>query len=254
MKSKPPLTEKIIPYIIFLIGILYGLGFAIDWDIQIIGQWDVSFETQLETEKSAWDIVAAIGSLLGGGGTIILIFIAAATAKDWKKGIALTKKIERFSLHVNQITKKMDEHDRKIFEEFLFDWSKNFDKDSFDGFKLNAEPLQNNNEEVSSNLFLYGALISQDASRINKLIGHLISDLMEEDIDEGIKKDLKRLQSDVSTGLTSISNEIRSSFPEGKIKKFNKDNLQMLFNYINSYNESKSIFLSKVNRTVETLK
>jgi hypothetical protein len=85
--------EKFFPYIIFVIGLLYGLGFAIDWNIQVGGLWDVSFKTQLETEKSAWDIVAAIGSLLAGLGTVGLLAFGWIKASDWLTQMKSDKRI-----------------------------------------------------------------------------------------------------------------------------------------------------------------
>lgn len=87
--------EKLFPCIIFVIGLLYGLGFAIDWNIQVGGLWDVSLKTQLETEKSAWDIVAAIGSLLAGLGTVGLLAFGWVKADSW---IAQIKSNARISL------------------------------------------------------------------------------------------------------------------------------------------------------------
>lgn len=86
--------KKFFPYILFAVGLLYGLGFAIDWNIQVGGLWDVSFKTQLETEKSAWDIVAAIGSILAGVGTICLFVFGLLKANEWKKQMLLKDKRE----------------------------------------------------------------------------------------------------------------------------------------------------------------
>ncbi|SHG33454.1 hypothetical protein SAMN02745753_03714 [Marinomonas polaris DSM 16579] len=82
-KDHRPLHKKTFPYMMLFIGLLFGLGIAIDWDIKISGMWDVSFKTQLETEKSAWDIVAAIGSLLAGLGTVGLLAFGWVKASDW---------------------------------------------------------------------------------------------------------------------------------------------------------------------------
>lgn len=93
-KTAKRADKKFFPYIIFAIGLLYGLGFAIDWNIQVGGLWDVSFKTQLETEKSAWDIVAAIGSLLAGLGTVGLLAFGWIKANDWIKAAKHAQKLE----------------------------------------------------------------------------------------------------------------------------------------------------------------
>uniref|UniRef100_A0A6M3LYL7 Uncharacterized protein n=1 Tax=viral metagenome TaxID=1070528 RepID=A0A6M3LYL7_9ZZZZ len=79
-KERFPLHKRAYPYFLLTLGLLFGLGIATSWDIKVSGVWDVSFKAQLETEKSAWDIVAAIGSLLAGLGTVGLL------AFGWFKG------------------------------------------------------------------------------------------------------------------------------------------------------------------------
>lgn len=79
-----------------ILAYLIGLGLATDWELQIGGTWvwDVSFSTQLETEKSAWDILAAIGSVLAGGGTICLFIFGLLKSNEWKKEMLLKDKRE----------------------------------------------------------------------------------------------------------------------------------------------------------------
>lgn len=86
-KDNQPLHKKTFPYIMLVIGLCFGLGIAIDWDLKVAGNWnwDVGFKTQLETEKSVWDIVASIGAILAGIGTIGLLVLGWITTQDWKK-------------------------------------------------------------------------------------------------------------------------------------------------------------------------
>jgi len=73
IKERLPIHKQAYPYFLLTLGLFFGLGIAIDWDITISGIWDISFKAKLETEKSGWDIAASIGSMFAGLGTVGLL-------------------------------------------------------------------------------------------------------------------------------------------------------------------------------------
>jgi hypothetical protein len=109
IKERLPIHKRTYPYFLLTLGLLFGLGIAIDWDIKISGMWDVSFKTQFETEKSAWDIVAAIGSLLAGLSTVGLLVFGWFKGNEWIKQIRTTKRLDTIVLELNNLRLKSAE-------------------------------------------------------------------------------------------------------------------------------------------------
>ena len=99
-KEQSPLHKKAFPYILLILGLLVGLALAIDWNVQVVGVWDVSFKSQLETEKSAWDIIAAVGSFFAGFSTLGLLIFGTVKSNEWIKQI---KENKRFDLSIKSV-------------------------------------------------------------------------------------------------------------------------------------------------------
>jgi len=104
-KDHLPLHKKALPYFLVIFGLLVGLGLAIDWDIKIAGIWDVSFKAQF------WDIIASVGSLLAGIGTVGLLIFGWLKANEWIKQIRTQAKInltiktaERFASEASSLS------------------------------------------------------------------------------------------------------------------------------------------------------
>ncbi|TDR05949.1 hypothetical protein [Marinomonas communis] len=66
-------SKALQPLICLLIGLLIGLGVAIDWDISI----------DLGTTKDGWGVTSSIGTLIGGLSTFGLFVLGLLASRSW---------------------------------------------------------------------------------------------------------------------------------------------------------------------------
>jgi len=95
IKERLHIHKQAYPYFLLTLGLFFGLGIAIDWDITISGIWDISFKAKLETEKSGWDIAASIGSMFAGLGTVGLLAFGWVKSNEWLNKIHEEKRLEQ---------------------------------------------------------------------------------------------------------------------------------------------------------------
>ncbi|RNF52979.1 hypothetical protein EBI00_02445 [Marinomonas hwangdonensis] len=111
IKERLPIHKQAYPYFLLTLGLLFGLGIAIDWDI--------GFKAKLETEKSGWDIAASIGSLLAGFGTVGLLVFGWIKGSVWVNQIKSEKRLNIIIEASDELIKASNYFENIVKIEFL---------------------------------------------------------------------------------------------------------------------------------------
>lgn len=241
-----------------ILALLVGLGLAIDWNITLSGTWvwDVSFSTQLETEKSAWDIVASIGALLGGSATIGLLWVAASARKDWEKSIHYSANIEDIRAIHNRLDLLFSDLEDMMKNKFLSVWVL-FHNNELEFFK-DAPLAPHEIDNIRRELLINGAEISQFGIKISAASNSMIEELkvfikpngkaLEEEMNS-----LKNLESCMLASLRRYLGATRNVFNGDELLPCSKENSEPLRKLEESFYKDRDRFMDSSNRIIRRI-